>query len=57
MGRKKKLPLFADDTINYVENPEESIKKEIPGTNNKQLLKGCGIQGQHKNVKCFPIYQ
>ena len=51
---KKKLFLFADGMIGYVENAKESTKNNSDG--NKQLLQGCRIQGQYIKVSCFLTY-
>ena len=48
-----KLPLFTDDTILYVENPKESIKKMTRAK--KWIQQGFRIQDQYTKIDYISI--
>ena len=54
IGKEVKLPLFADDMIQYIENPKDSIKKlELISEFSK--VAGYKINTQ-KSLTCISIY-
>ena len=48
---RRKLPLFADDMILYIENPKDAIRKLL------KLINECGIVGGYKtNMQKYPEF-
>ena len=52
IGKEVKLSLFADDTMQYTENPKDSIRKLL------ELITLAKLQdtNQYTEIPCIPIY-
>ena len=53
IGKEVKFSLFADDTILYIENPKETIRKLLELISEFSKVR---IQGQYTEITCTPIY-
>ena len=53
IGKEVKFSLFADDTILYIENPKETIRKLLELISEFSKVR---LQGQYTEITCTPIY-